>query len=152
MRRDEVWPKFIATSQHMEKVLKQFDDEYPWNGNGRINVGQPDIPNRPSQPKAGLRDLYCYFIESILTNIEKRADTWLTTATSNYKADFEATKDGKKWLDTVLRTGGLISATTLKFPGSAFKHNPANPSQPTTWTQSNFKGLWITGNGAAGPF
>lgn len=152
MRRDEVWPKFVATSQYMEKVLKQFDDEYPWNGNGRINVGEPGIPNRPNQPTAGMRDLYCYFIENVLTNIESRADSWLTTATSNYKADFGTTKDGKNWLDNVLVPGGLISATILKFPASAFKHNAPNPASPSTWTHSQFKDLWISGNGAAGPF
>lgn len=27
MRRAEIWPKFIATSQHIETVLKKFDDE-----------------------------------------------------------------------------------------------------------------------------
>ncbi|KAJ3548344.1 hypothetical protein NM208_g1045 [Fusarium decemcellulare] len=153
MRRDDIWSKFTETSQHMELVLAEFDEQYPWTTSKHINTGQPDIPSRASgEPTAGLRDLYCFWIESLLTNIEASASSWLTATTANYKSAFEGEPNGKKWLDNVLRPGGLISASILKFPKAAFTHSRPNPSQPDIWTQSNFKDLWDSGTGAAGPF
>lgn len=153
MRRDEIWDKFTETSQHMELVLAEFDEQYPWTRSGHINTGQPKLPIRTAgQPTAGLRDLYCFWIESLLTNIEKSASGWLTATTANYKSAFGGEPAGKKWLDNVLHSGGLISESILTFPKAAFTHKAPNPLQPDIWTQSNFKELWDEGKGAAGPF
>ncbi|KAL2752063.1 glycoside hydrolase family 18 protein [Sodiomyces alcalophilus JCM 7366] len=153
MRRDEIWPKFTATSQHMENVLDEFDSSYPWSGTGHGNNGQPGIPNRASgQPRAGLRDLYCFWIEAVLANIEARASGWLTATTANYRSAYAGEPQGKKWLDNVLHPGGYIAASKLKFPKAGFTHNNPNPSQPDIWLQSNYKGLWDSSNGPAGPF
>ncbi|KAF5006577.1 hypothetical protein FDECE_7052 [Fusarium decemcellulare] len=109
-------------------------------------------PTVSGEPTAGLRDLYCFWIESLLTNIDASASNWLTAITANFKSTFGVEPYGKKWLDNVLHPGGLISASILKFPKAAFTHSKPKPSQPDIWTQSNFRGLWDSGTGAAGPF
>ncbi|KAH7322711.1 glycosyl hydrolases family 18-domain-containing protein [Stachybotrys elegans] len=149
MSHPDIWPKFTATSQHMENVWKQFDDEYDWGGPD--SAGEPGLPTRTTgQPRAGLRDLYCYWIESELRNIEARADTWVDTATRNYRKDFGGRPIGDRWLANVLNPSGYISATKLKFPKARTSHKNPNPGSPDIWLASNYQGLWA--HGAAGPF
>lgn len=74
----------------METVLQQFDDSYSWGGNNPVNSGQPGLPGRMNgQPKAGLRDLYCYWIDRYLQGIENLGEQWLTTSRANYAAEYK---------------------------------------------------------------
>lgn len=153
MRRDQIWSKFTETSQHMELALAEFEDEYPWTTSRHINTSQPDITTQASdEPTAGLRDLYCFQFDYLLTNIQALANNWLIATTANYKSAFEGQPNGKKSLDDVLYSGRLISASILKFPKAGFAHRNPNPSQPDIWAQSNFKHLQDSGRGASRPF
>ncbi|KAH7124946.1 hypothetical protein B0J13DRAFT_646964 [Dactylonectria estremocensis] len=139
MRRTEIWPKFVATSQYIENLLDDFDMEYPWSETNAMNVGQLERPDRDpnkKQPTAGLRDLYCFWIDYVLAKIEEKAASWLTAAKANFEAEYGSDSDGKKWLDSVLKTGGYISASNLKFPQVSGAHHRPNPSSPSIWAQS----------------
>lgn len=148
----EIWPKFTETSQHMEIILGEFDDVY-WTLTGNDDTGSLGRPNRAAgQPRAGLRDLYCFWMDSVLTDIESDAAVWVKSTTANYRSAFAGEPNGKKWLDNVLKPGGYISESNLKFPKALSRHAGENPSDPKIWTQSNFEGLWDSVLGAAGPF
>lgn len=153
MRLPEIWSKFTETSQYMEELLDDFDILYPWDGNTAMNVGQLERPDRDPNdnlPLAGLRDLYCFWIDSTLAGIEQKAAAWLPAATANFKAQFGSDIDGKKWLDNVI--GAYISVTNLKFLHTTGGQHSPNPSNPDIWVQSNYQGLWRTNLGPAGPF
>ncbi|KAJ4319636.1 hypothetical protein N0V84_006272 [Fusarium piperis] len=154
MNRPEVWSRFVETSQAIEDVLDDFDIEYPWGENKAINVGEPKLPTRstPQEPMAGLRDLYCYWIDAALANIEATAAAWLTGATASYKSQYGKDRDGMKWLANVLNSKGYISASKLRLPHASVSHGSRNDKNPDIWTQSNFKGLWNPENGPIGPF
>lgn len=154
MRRPEIWAKFVETSQAIEEIFDDFDLEYEWDKNKPMNDGQLKRPtNRVAdQPVPGLRDLYCYWIDMTLAEMEGTAATWLTAVTSKFKAQFGDSSDGKKWLANVLTSNGYISASKLKFPQAAVKHRSPNPANPDIWTQSNYQGLWKSDLGPTGPF
>lgn len=99
MRITEVWAKFVETSQYMENLLDDFNLEYPWTESNAMNVGQLQKPDRDAtknQPMAGMRDLYCFWIDYILGKIESKAADWLPAAKANYEAEFGSGSDGKK--------------------------------------------------------
>ncbi|RSL86650.1 hypothetical protein CEP52_015770 [Fusarium oligoseptatum] len=155
MRRPEIWSKFVETSQAIEDVLDDFDLLYKWDEKKPMNVGQLQRPtdrDDDTQPMPGLRDLYCYWLDMTLAEMEATAVAWLTAATANYKADFGDSPDGKKWLANVLNSKGYISASKLKFPQASIRHGRPNRANPDIWTQSNYQGLWKAKLGSAGPF
>ncbi|KAL5040878.1 hypothetical protein BDW71DRAFT_212673 [Aspergillus fruticulosus] len=156
MRNTMIWNKFRASSQHMEKTLHEFDTEYQWSGNGAANQGQIDLPQRAAnQPTAGLRDLYCYWIDQLLGEIEANGVNWVRSATANYRASSYASDNaGRKWLDNVLNSNGLISESSMRFLRAANQHRAPNAQNPSIWAQSRYENLWRTGQGygAAGPF
>jgi chitinase len=151
-----IWNKFCASSQFMEKTLHEFDTDYQWSGNGPANQGQIGRPQRTAnQPMAGLRDLYCFWIDQLLGQIETNGANWVRSATANYKASSYASDDaGKKWLNNVLKPNGLISESTMRFLRAASQHPKPNSQSPSIWAQSRYENLWRTGQGygAAGPF
>lgn len=157
MRNTWIWPKFIESSQHMEEVLHEFDTSFNWNGNGAENVGQLGRPQRGvGDPAAGLRDLYCYWIDKHMSEIEGSAALWLQAAEPKYRASYGSDNAGISWLQNVLTPQGPISAGNLVFLHSAqnpHRFNPANTNR-ATWLLSNYQGLWRTGQGygPAGPF
>ncbi|UPK96513.1 hypothetical protein LCI18_007448 [Fusarium solani-melongenae] len=138
MRRPEIWSKFVETSQAIEEIFDDFDIE--------------PTDRVAGQPTPGLRDLYCYWIDMTLAEMEATAAAWLTAATANFKANFGDSPDGKKWLANVLNSNGYISASKLKFPQAAVKHRSPSRANPDIWTQSNYQGLWKSALGSAGPF
>ncbi|KAM6537148.1 hypothetical protein FALCPG4_003094 [Fusarium falciforme] len=154
MRRTEIWTRFVETSHAIEQIFDDFDIKFKWGGLDPMNEGEPDRPTDrvKGQPKPGLRDLYCYWIDMTLADIEATAATWLTAATANFKADFGDSQDGKKWLANVLNSKGYISASKLKFPQASIRHRSPNRANPDIWTQSNYQDLWDPELGAAGPF
>ncbi|KEY64330.1 hypothetical protein S7711_09875 [Stachybotrys chartarum IBT 7711] len=155
MRRTDIWSKFVDTSQYMENIFDDFDGEYPWGTSNAINQGQPTRPARPggnNLPPAGLRDLYCYWIDMTLAGIEQKAAAWLPTATANFRASYGSDDDGKKWLDNVLKPGAYISVTNLRFNHAAVRHTSPNPSNPNIWQASSYQNLWADDLGPAGPF
>ncbi|EWG51561.1 hypothetical protein FVEG_16813 [Fusarium verticillioides 7600] len=138
MRRPEIWPRFTETSQHMETVL-QLD-------------GELDLPDRTAgQPLAGLRDLYCYWIDRKLQRIEDDARDWLIKTANDYNARYSGTSDHLDWTTNVLKPNGYISEKALKFPKARGHGNP-NSQSPMIWPQSNYENLWKSSIGAAGPF
>lgn len=156
MQIREVWGDFRKSSQWIERTLAQFDQTYPWEGKNLINNGEPTRPQRKDgQPTAGLRDLYCFWIDTYLDDIEKLAATWVHEATKNYKNSFGSTRDGEDWRKEVLGSGGLISEESMKFLHSAKQHPEQVSQKPRIWKQSNYDGLWLSGDnqfGSAGPF
>ena len=161
MRNPWIWPKFAASSQYMEGVLRDFDTTFDWNGNAVQNIGQLGRPQRDTDdPQAGLRDLYCYWIDMLLHLIEGKAEVWLQAAESNFRASFGNDDKGRRWLQQVMVTDGPISTKRLKFLSSglgknAHRFNPNNPPEKRKkWAQSNYDSLWRTGPGfgPAGPF
>ncbi|EMD68575.1 glycoside hydrolase family 18 protein [Bipolaris sorokiniana ND90Pr] len=158
MRNTWIWPKFVESSQFMEEMLHEFDTSFNWNGNGAVNNGQLGRPQRGvGDPMAGLRDLYCYWIDKHLTEIEGTAAVWLQAAEAKYRASsFGSDNAGIQWLQNVMTPQGPISARNLVFLHSnqvPHRFNPGNPN-PVRWLLSNFQDLWRTGAGygAAGPF
>lgn len=157
MRNTWIWPKFVDSSQWIEQVLHKFDTRVNWNGNGAENNGQLGRPQRGTgDPEAGLRDLYCYWIDKYLTDIEGRASLWLKATESKYRASYGSDNAGINWLQNVTTPQGPISAQTLMFLHSGQNPHTFNPgnSNPARWLLSNFQDLWKTGAGygAAGPF
>lgn len=144
MRQDIIWQKFVATSQLIEESLKYFDDNYNW-GSAAGEIGRP--ANRAAnQPAAGLRDLYCYWVDRQLNSIEAKADNWVQAARTKYESRYGSEPRGIAWLKTELNANtGAIRSATLRFPPSpGGKHGltggPFN---------SDFEGLWT---GQAGPW
>ncbi|KAL2672954.1 hypothetical protein Neosp_013672 [[Neocosmospora] mangrovei] len=90
MRRPEIWAKFVETSQAIEEIFDDFDLEYEWDKNNPMNDGQLKRPTDrvADQPMPGLRDLYCYWIDMTLAQMEDKAAKWLTAATDKFKAQF----------------------------------------------------------------
>ncbi|RSL60097.1 hypothetical protein CEP53_005571 [Fusarium sp. AF-6] len=124
MRRPEIWSRFVETSQAIEEVLDDFDLLYKWDEKKPMNDGQLQRPtdrDEDTQPMPGLRDLYCYWLDMTLAEMEATAAAWLTAATANYKADFGDSADGKKWLANVLNSKGQNGGKYLgKLKGSGF--------------------------------
>ncbi|KAL2817250.1 hypothetical protein BDW59DRAFT_166064 [Aspergillus cavernicola] len=156
MRNTMIWNKFRTSSQFMEKTLHEFDNDYQWTGNGAANQGQVGLPQRiANQPTAGLRDLFCFWIDQLLGEIEANGVNWVRSATANYRASSYASDDaGQKWLNNVLNANGLISELNMRFLRAANQHWAPNAQNPSIWAQSRYENLWRTGQGygAAGPF
>lgn len=151
-----IWDKFRASSQWMEEVFREFDKTYPWGGNNPINQGEPKRPSRGrDQPEAGLRDLYCFWIDEHLGSIEATMRQWHSAALSAYENKFKGTTTSDNWVNKKLKNGDL-SIDQVRFPRSLNRHKGKSSSLAGAdiWSQSNYKDLWKTGNGfgAAGPF
>ncbi|KAL3455615.1 hypothetical protein BJX64DRAFT_294876 [Aspergillus heterothallicus] len=136
MKISTVWDKFKTSSKRLEKHLATFDASY-WS--------QQTIPAgalvRPNRQGAGLRELYCYWIDMELVDIEARAAEWHRTAIANTQAEFG--KRGEPWVKTLKQ--GVMSKSTLKF----LRAGSPRHGTTGTWAQSNYNGLWT---GPVGPF
>lgn len=150
MRHPDIWAKFVTSSQFMERKCYEFDVAYTWGANNQYSPGEPRLPVRANgQPTAGLGDLYCYWIDMHLSNIEAKAKTWFLSARQSFDADFGSGTQGKKWLTNAMQDRGPIDR--LYFVKSPRGHqSPAGGAN--VWRNSNYNGLWSTGYGAAGPF
>lgn len=157
MRDVAIWNKFRDSSQKIEEVLRTFDTTYPWGGNNPLNQGEPKRPSRGSnQPQAGLRDLYCFWIDGHLSTMEGLMGRWHSAAVTAYKGKFQGTTTSDNWVKKKLEKGGDLHSDQLQFPASLNKHKGKSQTQAGAdiWSQSNYKDLWKTGSGfgAAGPF
>ncbi|KAI0523939.1 glycosyl hydrolases family 18-domain-containing protein [Xylaria bambusicola] len=153
MRSSWIWPKFVASSQFMEQRLHEFDELYTWGS----EADEPGRPQRATgQPAAGLRDLYCYWIDDHLGSIEAEAERWWNAARPQFEARYGMDDDGIKWLRNVFVKGGPISIDKMKFLRTTRQHARPNPGNPKIWATSNYQDLWVAGTGtdfgAAGPF
>lgn len=149
MQHTTIWEKFIASSQHMEKILHEFDNVVDWGAQN----GELGRPKRASgEPAAGFRDVYCYWIDATLLKIETAAGNWWDEARRYYEHAFGTTPNGEKWLADVLTTKGAMPRSGMRFPHARNSH--PTPGQDKIWTASNYDALWKTGQGygAAGPF
>lgn len=139
----------------MERTLAQFDQTYPWGGKSPINNGEPSLPQRAKyEPTAGLRDLYCFWIDTYLRDIEERGGKWARRATRMYRQRYSSNRAGRVWLAKTLGSGKPISEENMKFLRAANQHPKPDGKNKKIWDQSNYDGLWLSGNqfGAAGPF
>ncbi|KAG8160926.1 hypothetical protein KVR01_009190 [Diaporthe batatas] len=144
MKQDIIWQKFVDSSQLIENSLTEFDNTYNWGSVGG-EIGRPT--NRgANQPAAGLRDLYCYWVDRQLNSIEAKADNWVQAARTKYESRYGGEPRGIDWLATEFNANtGTIRSANLRFPASpGGKHGltggPFN---------SDFRGLWT---GQAGPW
>lgn len=146
MRHPDIWPKFVSSSQYVEQACRQFDTSYTWGS----RAGELGRPTRAAgRPNAGLRDLYVFWIDYVLGDIEARAASWYQATVPAYTASYGADNDGVSWLKNVLNAQGEISAANLCFLRSLNGHGNG-----VTWLQSRYDGVWLTGMGfgPAGPF
>jgi chitinase len=140
----------------MEQTLAEFDANFNWNGQNQENVGQPGLPQRgANDPVAGMRDLYCYWIDMHLRDIEANGVNWWNAAEGQYRmSSYGSDNDGVKWLKNVMNLNGPISPTTMRFLHARNQHGPfgSNNQRTVRWLASNYENLWIAGYGPAGPF
>ncbi|KAK8208100.1 hypothetical protein IWZ01DRAFT_542684 [Phyllosticta capitalensis] len=113
MKHETVWGAFTATTQAFEDVFEDFDGSYGWNDEGML--GRPE--REEGQPTAGLRDLWCLFIDSRLDIFSTQGSDWSASA----KADLEDVELGEedeeereRWL-TRFDTG-ILEANQLSLP------------------------------------
>lgn len=152
MRNSDIWSIFKTASQGMETAMHEFDASYDWGS----EKGEPELPDRSNgQPEAGLRDLYCYWIDMELGNIETQVHIWQTQAQTNFEAEFKSSggNDATTWLK-YFSSGRPIGKDELRFSRASNGHKKPDPKNPDIWTESNYANLWKTGTGygAAGPF
>lgn len=152
MRNDDIWDIFTEASQGMVRVMHEFDESYKWGSEN----GEPKPPSRSGkQPTAGLRDLYCYWIDMELAKIEGTAGLWQTEAKAKFEAKYKArgSRDATNWLK-MFSPGRPMGKDQLTFNRASNGHKKPSTNNPDIWKESNFAGLWRTGAGygAAGPF
>lgn len=144
MNQDVIWDKFTASSQLIEGSLRDFDNAYQW-GSAAGEIGRPT--NRaPNQPAAGLRDLYCFWVDLQLNSIEAKADNWVNSARTKYESRYGGEPRGIDWLATEFNAQtGTIRSANLRFPAAGLnKHGRTGGP-----FNSDFRGLWT---GQAGPW
>lgn len=146
MNDNNIWAKFTETSLLVEQDLQIFDTTYAW-GNQSGELG------RPNRTNAGLRDLYCYFIDQYLGTIEANAGNWATRARTQYDGRYSKDNAGINWLNTELNAQsaqyGHVTPQKMKFPRNATVH--AAPGANKEWANSNYN-AWSPNLGLAGPF
>ncbi|MCJ1383204.1 hypothetical protein MMC17_006317 [Xylographa soralifera] len=143
LQQGAIWPKYQQTSQLIEESLHAFDTTYTRNAAGN----QITRPNRANgQPQAGLRDLWCYFIDRYLRTIETTGGQWAMAARNTFANDpMGQGTEGQNWVNTVMSGNGVITPGQMVFPHSG----PQTPG-PGVVVQSSYYGAWTLG--AAGPF
>lgn len=147
MRTTDIWDKFVESSHLIEGSLDEFDRIYPW---GSDPAGEPGRPKRSkTQPRAGLRDLYCYWIDRQLASIETNADNWVRSARQKYETKYGNDPRGINWLATEMDPAvGSIRVGALRFLEAV-----GGGHQPTgVWANSNYDDLFDSSIGSAGPF
>lgn len=127
-----MWAIFVDASQGIEKALADFDSTYKWKS-------EPDELGRKGGT-GGLRELYCYWIDIYLKDIETRAETWRAQARASYLAEY----GNKAWIRQF--DAGDMRTGSIKLP----KETKGAPhGAGGSWARSNYKGLWT---GPVGPF
>ncbi|KAL3453554.1 hypothetical protein BJX65DRAFT_302452 [Aspergillus insuetus] len=147
MRDVDIWNIFKDSSKVMEDALKEFDRTYAW-GTHLDAVKRPTRtvqPGQPALPTPGLRDLYCLWIDQVLTTAETIAASWHKAAKAEFEKDWG--QAGASWVADM--ASGKMAVSNMKFRAAIRKHAVKNPANPTVWQNSNFEGLWTD---PAGPF
>lgn len=135
MKNPIIWGKFQETSKLIEDTLADFDTTYAWD----------DLPTdmlpRPSraqgEPLAGLRDLYCFWIDLYLALIDVNAAAWVTSAHDRFQQLYGTTAGGRQWLTEAFGKGGLVTQKEMQLPKSA--QGPVATGQVT---RSSRYGVW----------
>lgn len=142
MKNPLIWPKFIEASTLIEKTLIVFDSTYSWNEPRNM----PDrLKRAPGEPLAGLRDLYCFWIDRYLTQVDMAAAAWIDLAKTEYTLPYGQTTTGQNWLKSLFGAGGVATKLEMQLPKTAQVLVPANMVQP-----SSKYGSWD--GGPAGPW
>ncbi|KAF2716673.1 glycoside hydrolase family 18 protein [Polychaeton citri CBS 116435] len=141
MQQSVIWDRFIGAAGNVEDSLDVFDTTYTWPPNvaqGGIGLG---LPTRASgEPRAGLRDLWCYYIDTLLSTIEISASTWSRQAREMAQKDpMFAGTEGQKWIEAFFASGSIADPTRMVFPHPNPAANPA--ARGVIIRQSRF-GAW----------
>ncbi|KAK7516918.1 uncharacterized protein IWZ02DRAFT_505504 [Phyllosticta citriasiana] len=141
MNDEDIWRVFTETTKSIEDVLEDFDAKYGWEDEGMLI--RPE--REEGQPAAGLRDLWCYFIDSTLTKIDWQAIEWAIAAKSDLSKfvvgeEQQAEKDS--WIQQF--DNGIFSTDELHLPGT-----PQSIGPDLVVPNSKY-GAWD--NGPAGPW
>jgi chitinase len=139
MKDDTIFNKWQATAHDIETALQDFDNAYGWNG------AEPGELGRPNRPNAGLRDLWCYFIDRYMATIEANIPAWTSSVQNTLQndRDFQGT-EGKNFV-TNFFTHQIVTSMSFRHPGT---RTPG----PGTVVRNSYYGAWDDSNGPAGPF
>ncbi|KAK8238672.1 hypothetical protein HDK77DRAFT_492721 [Phyllosticta capitalensis] len=143
MSDETVWGIFTDTSKSLEDVFGSFDVAYDWVDDGVL--GRPD--REEGQPPAGLRDLFCWFMDALLHDIEERAITWALDTHALFDSDKlienpDNPNEKEEWLGQFVN--GILTADRFKFPQVDPEVDEDGVIQHSPY------GLWD--NGPIGPF
>lgn len=143
MQEQRIWDKYTDTSHLIEDSLINFDTNYQWGQGTPGELGRPTNRNN-----VGLRDLWCYFIDTYLNTIEVAAATWRATAPGQFaQQTYAGGREGQTWIDP--NTGFFATHPPMVFP---HPHQAANPGRlGVQHTNSRFD-AWDGNNGVAGPW
>jgi chitinase len=142
MKNPLIWPKFTEASTPIEQTLIVFDQTYPWNEPRNM----PDRPNRASgESQAGLRDLYCFWIDLYLSQIDDAAAAWVDLAKSEYVRLYGQSTTGKKWLTSFFGPNGVATKGEMQLPKT-----PQVAPKAGKVTRNSKYGAWDDGH--AGPW
>ncbi|KAL4904299.1 hypothetical protein BDW74DRAFT_185624 [Aspergillus multicolor] len=141
MKIPAVWAIFVDASQGIATALREFDIVYDW-GAEQDAVRLPPDTEDATIGNRGLRELYCYWIDVYLRDIETSGETWRAAARTKYLAEYGNTG----WIQQF--ENGYMRAGSLKFPATGgTRHGPTG-----TWRHSNYRNLWTAPGDGSGPF
>lgn len=142
LKHPTIWSKFQETSKLIAETLEIFDTTYAWNDKQEM-LQRPT--RAPGEPRAGLRDLYCFWIDQYLGMIDVNAAAWVTSARTRFEQLYGGSPGGRKWIADAFGNGGLVTAAEMQLTKSA--QVPVSPGQLTL---SSRYGVWA--GGPAGPW
>ncbi|KAK8186919.1 uncharacterized protein BKA78DRAFT_298015 [Phyllosticta capitalensis] len=115
LKHPVVWKVFTDTTKGIEDAFQQFDERYSWDDDESAMLGRPE--REDDQPLAGLRDLWCWYIDARLFQFDFAGMTWSISA----KADLEAAtltpedeEERTRWLTRF--DDGILSGDFLRLP------------------------------------
>ncbi|KAK8229398.1 hypothetical protein HDK90DRAFT_536250 [Phyllosticta capitalensis] len=136
-----IWRVFTETTKSFEDVFANFDNQYGWADEGML--GRPE--REEGQPTPGLRDLWCYFIDALLDDVEWQASTWAANAEldlGEFEVEEEQIAEKEEWLRQF--QDGIFTVYAL-----SFRKDPQSIGPDNIIPNSKY-GAWD--NGPAGPF
>lgn len=143
LKDDTINKHWREVSWAIEGIMDDFDKQYKWNDPGMLVR-----PTRQStQPRPGLRDLYCFFIDAYLREIEKKSSVWARAAKQELESDSKTDGAEKQsWIKTAMSPPGIVTPTAMTFKkfGSAW-----TPGTNKEVLKSQY-GMWQMGR--AGPW
>lgn len=143
LKDDTINKHWREVSWAIEGIMDDFDKQYKWNDPGMLVR-----PTRqPTQPRPGLRDLYCFFIDAYLREIEKKSSAWAIAAKQELASDSKTDGAEKQsWIRTAMSPPGIVTQTAMTFKKFG---NAWTPGTNREVLKSQY-GMWQMGR--AGPW